>query len=97
MFGKNNGQKRERKIKVHHLGPDEGIAGSVINQYAPDAPAEVKEALAAYAKGNPGAARVLSERANSFTSAKQVEELVGWPLSEHTLERTGDIWDRFRS
>ncbi len=85
------------KAVILGLGPDEGIAGGVINQSAPDAPAEVKEVLAAYAKGNPGAARVLSERAKDFTSAKQVEELVGWPLSEHSLERTGDIWNRFKA
>lgn len=90
MFG-------NKKIKVFELGPDEGIAGHVINQFAPNAPEEVKQALAAYAMGNPGAARVLSERANNFTSAGQVEQLVGWSLNEHSLERTGDIWDRFKS
>ncbi len=84
------------KVKFLDIGSDEGLAGQIINQFAPDAPEEVKKALAAYAKGNPGAARVLSQRAKDFTSAKQVEDLVGWPLGEHSFERTDEIWDRFR-
>lgn len=83
-------------LKVFSLGPDKGIAGSVINNYAPNAPEEVKKALADYAMGNPGAARVLAERSANFTTASEVENLVGWPLSQHTIERTGDIWDKFK-
>lgn len=88
--------KVHNNVVVFTMGPDAGIAGNVINHYAPNAPKEVKEALAAYAMGNPGAARVLAERAADFTSAKQVEELVGWPLSKHTLDRAGEIWDRLK-
>jgi hypothetical protein len=29
-----------------------------------------------------------------FTTAK--EDLVGWPLSQHSLERVCQIWDRFK-
>ncbi|MCG2685785.1 hypothetical protein L6258_00250 [Candidatus Parcubacteria bacterium] len=85
-----------KNFVVFELGPDESIARAVINQHAPNAPDEVKKAIADYAKGNPGAARVLAERATTFTSASQVEELVGWPLSEHSFERPGEIWDRFK-
>lgn len=84
------------KIKVFTLGPDTGIMGQIINRIAASAPQDVKETIAAYAMGNPGAARVLAERAKDFTTAKQVEDLVGWPLSEHTLERTGDVWNRYK-
>lgn len=83
-------------VIVFELGPDKGIAGSVINQFAPNAPEDVKKALADYAKSNPGVARVLSQRAANFKTASEVEALVGWPLSQHSLERTGEIWDRFR-
>lgn len=78
------------------LGPDRGLASMIINRNAPDVPVEVKEALADYAMGNPGAASVLSKLSMGFTTAKQVEDLVGWPLSEHNMERTGEIWNRFR-
>jgi hypothetical protein len=85
------------ELKKSTLGSDEGIVSNVINDYAGNAPEEVKKALAAYAMGNPGVALVLAKRAKDFTTAKQVEDLVGWPLSQHSLERTGDIWDRFKS
>jgi hypothetical protein len=72
------------------------IAEGIINRLAPKTPKEVKKALADYAMGNPGAAKVLANRAKDFTTAKQVETLVGWPLSQHNLKRPADIWDRFR-
>ncbi len=88
---------RIERINYIHLAPSFGIAGSIINAEAPNAPLEVKLILASYAKGNSGAAKVLSVRAAYFTTAKQVEELVGWPLSEHSLDRTSEIWDRFKN
>ncbi len=80
------------------LGPDYGIAGNVINQLAKELPLEVKQALAKYSMGNPGAATVLAQQAQSlfFTTVKQVEDLVGWPLSEHTEKRASELWDRFK-
>ena len=88
--------KVKTNIAYFELGPDEGLAGQIINDFAPNAPQEVKRALAAYALGNPGAARVLAECSKNFKTAKEVEKLVGWPLSEHNLERTADIWNRFK-
>ncbi len=73
---------------------DQDIDG-IINNFIPNAPMEVKQAIAAYATGNLGVAHRLAERANGFTTAKQVEVLVGWPLSDHTPERTSEIWDLF--
>ena len=58
---------------------------------------EVTEAIHAYAKGNPGVAVVLSKHAACLKTAADVEELVGWPLSVHTIERTGDIWDKLKN
>jgi len=58
---------------------------------------EVTEAIHAYAKGNPGVAVVLSKHAACLKTAVDVEELVGWPLSVHTIERTGDIWDKLKN
>lgn len=84
------------EVLVVEVGPDEEASAGIIARACPNVPVEVKQALAAYAKGNPGAATVLSERAKDFVSAKQVEDLVGWPLSEHSTERAGEIWDRLQ-
>ena len=84
------------KVVTFTLGPDSGIAGGIINRIAADAPQAVKEAIAKFAAGNTGAATVLSKRAKDFQTAEQVEKLVGWPLSEHSPKRAGEIWDRFK-
>lgn len=84
------------KVKVFELGPSVAIAKSIIEHLLPNAVPEVKKAVGDYAMGNPGAARVLAEHAKDFKTAKEVESLVGWALDDHTLERTGDIWDRFK-
>lgn len=86
----------ESKVKFIHLGPNKSITNSIIERLLPNGSLEVKKAIDAYAMGNPGAARVLAERAKDFKTAKDVENLVGWQLDDHTLERTGDIWDRFK-
>jgi hypothetical protein len=97
LFNPEEEKNQMSDVIVFQLGPDKGIAGSIINHFAPDAPEEVKKAMAAYAMGNPGAARVLSHVCANFKTAEEVEDLVGWPLSEHSLNRTGEIWDRFRN
>lgn len=86
----------ENKIKFVPLGPSQEIAKAIIDRFLPDASPEVKKAVSDYGMGNPGAVKVLAERAKTFKTAKEVEELVGWSLDDHTLERTGDIWDRFK-
>lgn len=86
----------ERSIKSIHLGPSPEIGNAIIARLLPDAPDEVKETIAKYGMGNPGATRVLAERAGQFKTAKEVTDLVGWELDDHTLERTGDIWDKFK-
>lgn len=81
-------------VVVITLGPDFGIAGQIINQHAGETPLEVRQAMAAYAMGNPGAAKMLATHGRFFTTPKQVEELVGWPLSDHTQKKAGEIWDK---
>jgi hypothetical protein len=56
----------------------------------------VIKAIEGYALGNLGIANRLTHRSLTFTSVKEVEELVGWPLSQHNAARVSDIWDRFR-
>jgi hypothetical protein len=55
----------------------------------------VIKAIEGYALGNLGIANRLTHRSLTFT-VKEVEELVGWPLSQHNAARVSDIWDRFR-
>lgn len=81
------------EIKSFTLGPDFGVAGEIINQTAADVPLEVKQAMAGYAHGNPGAAKLLAKYGRFFTTPKQVEELVGWPLSEHSFEKSGVLYN----
>lgn len=76
------------------LGTDFGIAGELINSIAKDVPLEVKQAMASYALGNPGAAKLLAQHGRFFTTPKQVEQLVGWPLSVHSFERSGELYDK---
>jgi len=87
-----------RTISPESLRPALGVIRNIIENQIPHAPEEVKEAIEEYAKGNPGIAKVLAVRARrfNFTSEKEVEDLVGWPLSDHSIERTGEIWDRFK-
>ena len=91
-------QAQVMNVGVAGLGLDRVLARRVIEQFAPDAPEGVKDAIAQYASGNLGAARVLSERASEegFTDASEVTDLVGWPLSEHSVNRSVDIWDNLR-
>lgn len=88
--------ENKSNIKVFELGPDKSVAQHIIDHFLPKGSVEVKKTIADYAMGNPGAARVLAERAKDFKTAKDVENLVGWQLDDHTLERTGDIWDRLK-
>lgn len=57
---------------------------------------EVEKAIQSYAMGNPGAAIVLAQRAAGLKTFEDVERLVGWPLSEHSFNRTQEIWDKLR-
>jgi len=86
-----------RSIQVITLSPDEELVEIVIEQYAPNAPAEVKEAIKNYSMGIVGVAEVLAKHAHTehFQSARQVENFVGWSLNEHSRERASDIWIRF--
>jgi hypothetical protein len=59
---------------------------------------EVEQAIVDYAMGNGGAAAVLTEQAirRGLTTAKEIEQLVGWPLSQHTYEMTEAIYDNLK-
>jgi len=89
---------RGKKVKgrVFVLVPKEGIVSTIIDRFGPHLSAKVKKTIMAYAKGNLGTARVLSERAKFWWSPRQVERLVGWPLDEHTSEASDKIWGRFK-
>jgi len=69
----------------------------LIESIYPNAPKEVLSAIVAYARGNFGAGRALATVAadSKWTTAEQVRDWVGWPLTEYTPERAAEIWDRW--
>jgi len=84
-------------VEVIEIPGDYTNTVKLIESICPNAPQEVRSIIVAYARGNFGAGRVLASQAvdSNWTSAEQVREWVGWPLSEYTLERAAEIWDRF--
>ncbi len=70
---------------------------AIIGQEIADCPVEVRAAVASYANGNPGAARLIARRCKAFTTKAEVEELVGWPLSGERREQGHEIYDRFKA
>lgn len=58
------------------------LVDAIINQEIPDGPGEVKQAVSAYAQGNPGAARKIACASKGFSSKDEVERFVGWPISK---------------
>lgn len=86
-----------QSVEMVELPGDYSNTATLVNSICPDAPQEVRSAIIAYARGNFGAGRALATTAldSNWKSAEQVREWVGWPLSEHTAERAGEIWDRF--
>ncbi len=72
------------------------IVEAIIGQEIADRPVEVRAAVASYAHGNPGAARLIARRCKAFTSSAEVEGLVGWPLSGERREQGHEIYDRFK-
>jgi hypothetical protein len=72
------------------------VVATIIEQEIPDAPSEVKAAIAAYAQGNPGASRLIARQAKSFKTKAQVESFIGWPLSGGFQEAGHEIYDRLK-
>lgn len=68
----------------------------IIEQEIANRPAEVKAAVATYADGNPGAARLIARRCKTFTTKAEVEELIGWPLSGERKEQGHELYARFK-
>lgn len=77
--------------------PSSELVDAIVRELAPDVPQEVKEAISAYAMGYPGVGKVLALKSGQLKSAKDVEDLVGWPLIEHNPKKAGAIWLRFRN
>jgi hypothetical protein len=73
-----------------------GVVNTFIEQEIAGQPAEVKAAVATYANGNPGAARLIARRCKTFTTKAEVEELIGWPLSGERKEQGHEIYDRLK-
>ncbi len=80
---------------ILRVNPIEPVIKRIINICAPQIPEEVQQAIVAYARGFAGTAQVLAQQAKRYSTATQVEELVGWPLHEHTQQRVLEIWRRF--
>jgi hypothetical protein len=70
---------------------------NLVGGICPNASKEVRQEIVAYARGNFGAGKALATLALrlEWTSADQVREWVGWPLTEYSAERASEIWDRF--
>ena len=84
-------------VKVIEIPGDYTNTAELVDAIYPNAPQEVRAEIVAYARGNFGAGRALAELAvgSNWTTAEQVHEWVGWPLSEYSPERAAEIWDRF--
>ncbi len=88
-------KRQEVDSTVLQVNPIEPVIRKIVNLCAPRATEEVQQAIMAYALGFAGTARVLAQQAKTYSTATQVEELVGWPLHEHTQHRVLEIWRRF--
>ena len=78
------------------LAPSNSVVEAQIDAYGGNLSNEVQEAIRAYSMGEPGAAEALLAQQESFATAQDVKAFVGWPLSEHSQERAGEIWDRHK-
>ena len=73
------------------------VSAQIVEQEIADRPIEVKRAVAWYAGGNLGAARLIAKRCKTFTRSSEVEQLIGWPQGGERKEQGHELYARFKA
>jgi hypothetical protein len=74
-----------------------GVVATIIEQEISDKPLEMKRAVAWYAGGNLGAARLIARQCKSLGTIDEVEALIGWPLFGERKEQGHELYSRFKA